>query len=275
MEIFQKTLTNDLAHLKQKYLKSLQEIEVELAVKHLNPSSIIWFERTTVSIDSGGSVQENSILKELQSIVFAHNYKNYKVDDAELSQKLIKDETYLTVLSEFINEACRKSIDFYIKQLKPYETYLSKEGIFVKIIFKSFIFPSNSSLEIDSTLSCELCKHWEIYNKLNKSSENVCYTNLNDYKSKLSDYANGNAFKAVVVYDQIDSTHYDNNILSILIANWINSHSKCFSYPIVYRFCGHTVFSNSLYSLIQSVMHQLCYLFEIHESYAFHVSPVN
>ncbi len=96
-------------------------------------------------------------------------------------------------------------------------------------------------------------------------------SNLNDYLSKLNDYSNGNSLKSLILYDQVDSTHYDNTILSKLIAYWINNDLKSNS-PIVYRFCGHTLSSNNLYSLIQSIIHQLCFLFEIHESYAFHVS---
>ena len=123
MEIFQKTLTNDC--LKQKYLKSLQEIEVELAVNYLNPNSIIWFERTNNSNPTTATTTTmNTILNKLQSIVFTHNYKNYKYDQ-EKADELIKNSIYLNTLSQFIEEACKKSIDFLIKELKPFDTYLS------------------------------------------------------------------------------------------------------------------------------------------------------
>lgn len=41
---------------------------------------------------------------------------------------------------------------------------------------------------------------------------------------------------------------------------------------IVYRYCGQTLTSSNAFSLIQSIVHQLAYLFEIHESISFQVS---
>ena len=93
---------------------------------------------------------------------------------------------------------------------------------------------------------------------------------MNEHLLKLNDYFDTN--KALILYDQIDSNYYDNKVLSKIVATWIEKYAKNTNYPIVYRFCGQTIFSNNLYNLIQSIMHQLCFLFEIHESFAFHVS---
>jgi hypothetical protein len=80
-------------------------------------------------------------------------------------------------------------------------------------------------------------------------------SNLKDYLSKLNDYSNGNSLKALILYYQVDSTHYHNTILSKMIAYWTNvNHSKS-NNPIVYRFCALTLSSNNLYSLIQGIIH--------------------
>ncbi len=134
MEIFQKTLTNDC--LKQKYLKSLQEIEVELAINYLNPNSIIWFEKTN---STPSTITENTILNKLQSIVFTHNYKNYKLNEEEKANELIKNNTYLNTFSQFIDEACKQSIDSLIKEFKPFDTYLSEFYLITNLLISNLI----------------------------------------------------------------------------------------------------------------------------------------
>jgi hypothetical protein len=46
VDLFQKTFKNNfnLVAFKQKYLKSIQEIEIESAIEHLDSNSIIWFQ---------------------------------------------------------------------------------------------------------------------------------------------------------------------------------------------------------------------------------------
>jgi hypothetical protein len=85
-----------------------------------------------------------------------------------------------------------------------------------------------------------------------------------------------------VIFEQMDSSNgdLDFEILSRLSAALVNaqidSTRPCSASEaanaVVYRFCAKTGASFTLKSLLQSVMHQLCYLFEVHESYAFQVA---
>lgn len=127
-------------------------------------------------------------------------------------------------------------------------------------------------------LARELCKQCEIYKKLLKqfNEQQSIYTNLNDYLAKLNDYVQNDHNLPLIIYDQNDVNNYnDNDLLSKIISKWIKNQQPQHNnnnQSIIYRFCGHTVFSNSLYNVFQSIVHQLCYLFEVHESYSYHVS---
>ena len=128
LEIFEKTLKNNLNDLKQKYLKSIQETEVELAIQYLNSYSIIWFEHTKQT-DVTVCTEENYIFKELQSRVYTRNYKNYKVEvtsSKDGANELVNDTAYLESLSQFVDEACKKAIDYHTEEFKPYKTFLSE-----------------------------------------------------------------------------------------------------------------------------------------------------
>lgn len=42
---------------------------------------------------------------------------------------------------------------------------------------------------------------------------------------------------------------------------------------VVYRFCNHTILASEVLTLLQSIVHQLCYILDVHESLAFEVNP--
>jgi hypothetical protein len=64
-----------------------------------------------------------------------------------------------------------------------------------------------------------------------------------------------------------------NNITSCetdeLISKWLSVSSNRLKKHVIYRFCGSSMLSSEIFTLVQSVTHQLCYLFGAHESLAF------
>lgn len=79
-----------------------------------------------------------------------------------------------------------------------------------------------------------------------------------------------------------DSTNRSdaNTCFNILMSKWLNklieNNQKISDFnsktTIIYRYCNHSNISSNLLTLLQSILHQLCYIIEIHESCAFDVS---
>ncbi len=137
VDLLQKTFKNNfnLVAFKQKYLKSIQEIEIELAIEHLDSNSIIWFQRTTSNSTQNNNVEENCIFKALQLKVFSYNYKNFKTDllttqNNNNNNNGYINDSYFNLLNQFIEEACKKSVDYHVQQFKSYETFLSEFFVF-------------------------------------------------------------------------------------------------------------------------------------------------
>ena len=79
--------------------------------------------------------------------------------------------------------------------------------------------------------------------------------------------------------DLLPLSHLNECTTDELVSKWIfNSvkHNQQNKAPhlrsLVFRFCGHTILASDIFTLIQSIVHQICYLFEVHESWSFNVS---
>ncbi len=91
----------DCEALKQKYLKTIQQAEIEFVLKHINPASIIWLKSKRATHLS------KSMLDLLQSNVLAHNYR-------ELDLKLDAAEN---VVGEFLCTSIKALTDAYLSEL--------------------------------------------------------------------------------------------------------------------------------------------------------------
>lgn len=105
---------------------------------------------------------------------------------------------------------------------------------------------------------------------------------LNEY---LNDKSSGYNHPLVVYNDSKTGTQNQNQnqnvtYFNILMSKWLNklieSNSKKNEIEprtsIIYRYCNHSILSADLTTLLQNVLHQLCYIIEVHESCAFDVS---
>lgn len=140
--------------------------------------------------------------------------------------------------------------------------------------------------EIDKQLSKEIFKHYNYFSYLIRAN----YSNTSSFKleSMLHEYLNDktNSYKhPFVIYNETGESCSKNQsdantCLNILMSKWLNklieNNQKTFDFNsktnIIYRYCNHSIISSDLTTLLQSILHQLCYIIEIHESCAFDVS---
>lgn len=98
-------------NLSLKYLKSIQQEEIELVVKHIDPSSIVWLNlndsKKTNQLSPFNQTRFQAILKLLQSHVLAHNYK----------ECLLSDAANENVFSKFLFNSINTLIESYIENI--------------------------------------------------------------------------------------------------------------------------------------------------------------
>jgi hypothetical protein len=263
-DLFHETFDNNL---KEKYLKSIQQIEIEYAIQYASKLSIIWLKRThKPDYVNTTDHQYSNVLDLLQSHVFADNYKHFVIDSNRLDNvddycksgdnddddlDLNDIVGYLDSLNDFVLKRCTHIIDSIVDA------------------FQADKIP----MGIDKQLAVELYKHGEAWIQCRS---NVLDSNetIASYAGKINASIENDTTSPIVLYDQIDSLDqtYDNDLMSKIMSKVIGSNQK---HSTVYRFCGHTINSNNLYNLLQSVLQQLCFLFEVHESLAFNVCIFN
>jgi hypothetical protein len=117
--------------LSLKYLKSIQQDEIEFVVKHIDPSSIIWLNLTDSAKKNLSRFNQNrfqSVLKLLQSHVLAHNYK-----ECQLSE--IKAEN---VFSNFLYSSINALVDSYMENLskKQNHSHILSKFILTRILIE-------------------------------------------------------------------------------------------------------------------------------------------
>ena len=73
--------------------------------------------------------------------------------------------------------------------------------------------------------------------------------------------------------DEAASTYFDRFFAKWMSRNSLSSTegNKSGNKLIVYRFCNHTILASDVLTLLQSIVHQLCYILDVHESLAFEV----
>ncbi|CAF0715148.1 unnamed protein product [Brachionus calyciflorus] len=264
-------LSQNETSFRLKYLKSIQQQEIEIIVKHSDPQSIIWVNMTKsdANYNRSNSVDFNqmrytNILNLLQSKVLTNKYKHFSSENLHSSSQGPPEN----VLNEFIYNSVKALIDnFTIELIKNQNEMIA--------------------LKIDKQLSEEIFKHYNYFSYLrrlkfsNSSSfklESILHEYLNDKSSSYS--------HPLIIYNDSnnecsnDSKNHaeSNNCLNILMSKWLNklidSNSQKLSDfnakpSIIYRYCNHSILSSDLITLIQSILHQLCYIIGIHEACAF------
>ena len=126
--------------LKLKYFKSIQQEEIELVVKHLDPASVIWFNLThQFSFSQVNNSPEakfhfiryKTVLELLQSHVLAHNYKDCVISEHEARRSLSRmnsasfgnhhSHSILSssekTMNEFLYNSIKSLIDSYLSEL--------------------------------------------------------------------------------------------------------------------------------------------------------------
>ena len=257
---------------KLKYLKSIQQEEIELAIQNVQDSSIVWFHLTSsltnafTSAESASSsasgltfnqLRYKTILNSLQSKVLAHNYKHISVDESCPKSQMSEHEK---TMNEFIFSSVKAQLDAYMNE---YNSVQSK----------------TLALKIDKQLAEEIHAHYELYKNLSKYETKFNQENRHkqqSFESKLANYLGKETRHPLVLYSAASEHSKDYSDKSFiyelntdeLIAKWMRKNRAGHRF-IIYRFCGHTIISSQLTTVIQSMMHQLSYLLEIHESWAF------
>lgn len=243
-------LNADLAALSQiferdenasRLLRSLQQIEIEKALDKLLSKDIIWYHCAEKAAPNGSKQHEN-VLNQLKRMVLADNFK--------------------------MNNECGDLVEFMYKCCYGIVSEFVREHHTLRI-----------PLRIDKGLARELCQQAAVYAELCQSPRSTA-DEIETVHRRLKCSSSRYPF---VIFEQMDTSNggLDFDILSrhsaaLIKAQIESTKASCgsteASNAVVYRFCAKTSASFTLKSLLQSVMHQLCYLFEVHESYAFQVS---
>ena len=141
-------------------------------------------------------------------------------------------------------------------------------------------------------MSQEIYKHYELYkhlqlntNALNQTQQPEKKLIQTNFESILNAYcAHDNHTKVPLVIcsfkeDSLPFSYLNECTTDELVSKWIfnsvkqNQQNKApHLRSLVFRFCGHTILASDIFTLIQSIVHQICYLFEVHESWSFNVS---
>jgi Ni,Fe-hydrogenase maturation factor len=284
--------------LKLKYLKTIQQEEIELIMDHADPTTIVWFElsstpkQRTSTIDTFHYLRFQIVLNALQSKVLAHNYKQCTIDSTTNNNTGTNLLTEIEkTMNNFVYQSIQCLVDNYLKELYAYQSrYIA--------------------IKIDKQLAHEIGRHFEIYRMLKKYNafNNLIVASAEAqakyqkhqilFNAKMRAYNDDKTDKSICplifynINDQQCISHNDEWCSTtcssdVMIAKWIDWRSRDvdLSSPspslknemindrsevsVVYRFCGRTILSSQIATLLQSIIHQLCYLMEIHESWSF------
>jgi len=214
-------------------LRSIQQSEIELVAGRIDPSAIIWLH----SCENDST--ETEVIGILQSHVLAHNYCQ-NVSEA----------------GEFLGRTLRSHIDEYLVELEANRF-------------------DQLALGVDKTLASEIYAHFDILNEYDTSENsdriNGSFGKCLDGYLDVGCLANTKVKGALVVEsgrgEEIVSRFIGGKM--DLLRPKMNVRGASLN---VFRFCGRTVVSSDLTTVLQSIVHQVCYLLEIHESWSFNVS---
>ena len=128
--------SNENINLKSKYLKSIQQNEIEFAVKHINPAHIVWL-NISQSNSAELSVEKTNyknVLTLLQSHVLVHNYQEFNFNC--LNQLENQTGSNEKTVNDFLFDSARALIDAYVLDLnkKQINNY-GLSNLFLKIFF--------------------------------------------------------------------------------------------------------------------------------------------
>ena len=120
LTIFRKTFeqnNNENINLKSKYLKSIQQNEIEFAVKHINPAHIVWLNISQSNSAELSTEQTNykNVLTLLQSHVLAQNYQEFNFNC--LNQLENQTSSNEKTVNDFLFDSARVLIDNYVLDL--------------------------------------------------------------------------------------------------------------------------------------------------------------
>lgn len=120
---------SEQTNLTEKYLKTIQQEEIELVVKHIDPLAIIW---VNLAINNTNNTTHNSkaILDLLESHVLAHNYKELKLDNSVeetssintlisqvISGSMLHANSKQSAIQNFLQTSICSTIDIYVSEL--------------------------------------------------------------------------------------------------------------------------------------------------------------
>lgn len=274
-----------------KYLKSIQQQEIEIIVNNAEPQAIIWVHMTKVdsginstSLSEFNSLRYNKMLRLLQSKVLTNKYKHFTGENLNSSSH----GSPQNILNDFIFNTVKSLIDKLTFELnKNQEEFIALSKLIKLNISFNFFLKLLFFSEIDKQLSKEIFKHYNYFNYLKRLyfSNSFSFKLENLLNEYLNDKTNAYSHPLVVYNDSKNGTNYqsqneNDTCFNILMSKWLNNlidgNSKKNEMEsrtsIIYRFCNHSILSADLTTLLQNVLHQLCYVIEIHESCAFDVS---
>jgi hypothetical protein len=104
------TINNEYPQFCFKYLKSIQENEINLVVNHIDPSAIVWLNLTDLKMNEMtrfNQLRFQAVLKLLQSHVLTHNYKECRADS-------ILNEN---ILNKFLFNSTKSLIDQFVEDM--------------------------------------------------------------------------------------------------------------------------------------------------------------
>jgi hypothetical protein len=247
------------ASFRQKYIKSIQQEEIEHIVRHADPSSVIWINLTGSSGESTelNKLRYSHVLNLLQTKVLTHNYKQMNATEEEVrssSSQLLSRQG--VSLNEFLMNSMKYLIESFIREMNKnyFETFAPK---------------------IDKQLAQEIYKHYGFYTYLKGIETPNAAQAENKFKSILNEYMRDTSGMYPILLCNNDSQ--DLSYFDIFASKWLNSliqanqQMKENQLTILYRFANHSILSSDLFTLVQSIAHQACYLLEVHESSAFNV----
>lgn len=270
------------SNLREKYLKTIQQEEIEFVVQHIDPLAIIWVNIVT---NKNESTTHNSkaILDLLQSHVLAHNYKEWKLDSSHIAEN---ESSVNSLISQVISDSMQAdSIQ------SPIQSFLQSSicsiiDIYVSELNKKLI--EDNAPKIDKSLAKEIYSHYLLCKQLSSTSNSKFSSEhvKNSFKNLLDQYLCNNEESSfiktshpLIIYTSTPQNSFTSNqliaeyVYNIMQQDELN-HTILNNSFLVYRFCACTIMSFDMVTLIQSIFHQICYLLELHESWSFD-SPEN
>lgn len=256
--------------LRLQYIKSIQQEEIELILNHVvDPTSIIWchIQNVCPNEEENDESSENlmSIVKQLnrqryakildllESQVLLPNFKNLELDNSTLKND---SKEKIQVMNDFLSDSIKSLLDSFTSEFGSQPTP---------------VVTAESAFRMDKYLASEIFKHYEVYLSLKNTDKVFEKKYENDFNNYLNQ-EDENSIRPIIFYstDHEKNENKISNNTSLFVSSLIEGLiKKKANVSIIYRFCGCTVLSSEITTLLQSITQQLSYLVEIHESCSF------